>query len=370
MIRELVAENVRRAQAAVSEDGFAGFISDRPEDVAYLFPTRAFVYRVMAESRGYEVVLLPAEGTPQLLTAPAYVPFYESQRVDAASTEDSDRLLRAFARGVGGRIATSPDTSGRVMGTLRSVLGDQLVVADPVLRARAIKSSLELEAIRLAAQAADIGMAAALEGSRADARECDAAGAAEAAMRSSEAEAFCFSTIVSSGPELGLMREVTGSRTIQHGDWVMIDLGCSRLGYNAEFARTHMAGAPDDRFMAAYRTVAAAQQAAIELIRPGAAVSEVDARARQVIADSPFRHAAFAHITGHGIGTAVWEPPFIGPHSDAVFAAGMVVCIEPGIFIPQVGGIRIEDVVVVTPGGSEVLTKTGYLPLADQPSQR
>jgi Xaa-Pro aminopeptidase len=366
MTMKHIAENVRRAQAALHEDGLSAFISDRPEDVAYLFPVRAFVYRVMAESRGYEIVLLPAEGKPSLLTAPAYVPFYRSKQVEAAATDDLEHVLRAFAEHAAGQIATPLDTCGRVMGALRKALGKQLVEGDPVMRARIVKSPREVEAIRLAAAAAESGMAAALEAAGAGARECDAAGAAEAAMRQSGADAFCFSTIVSSGPELGLMREVTSSRVIQEGDWVMIDLGCSILGYNAEFARTRIAGLPDARFAAAYRTVAEAQRLAIELIRPGVKVREVDAVARQVIADSPFSRDVYAHITGHGIGTGVWEPPFIGPHSDAVFAAGMVVCIEPGVFIPEVGGIRIEDVVLVTPSGSEVLTKTGYLELAER----
>jgi len=360
MDRDLSASNLATAQAKVVEHGFAGFISDRPEDVAYLFPVRAFVYRVMAESRGYEVVLLPASGQPQLLTADGYVDFYRSCSVDAAPTAALDQIVPAFATGASGRLAVSPDTSARLIARLKELLPEHLQLADPVLEARQVKSFLEVEAMRRAVAAAVAGMTAGLDASVTGARECDAAGQAELAMRRSGADAFCFSTIVSSGPDLGYMREVTGERQIDIGDWVMLDLGCSVNGYNAEFARTLIAGEPTPEFLEAHGVVAAAQRAAIDRVRPGGSVAEADRAARAVIARSRFRDAAYRHITGHGIGTAVWEPPFVSGDSDAIFEPGMVVCIEPGVFIPGVGGVRVEDVVLVNEHGHEVLTKTPH----------
>ena len=355
---ELYAVNIGTAQSKLVEQGFAGFISDRPEDVAYLFPVRAFVYRVMAESRGYEVVLLPASGLPKILTADGYVEFYRSCSVDAASTAALDQIIPAFATGAGGRVAISPDTSSRLVARLEELLPGRLQLADPVLEARQVKSTLEVEAMRRAVVAAEAGMNAGMDASVAGTRECDAAGQAELAMRRSGADAFCFSTIVSSGPELGYMREVTGERQIGPGDWVMLDLGCSVSGYNAEFARTLIAGPPTAEYLEAHGVVVAAQRAAINRVRPGASVAEADRAAREVIGRSRFRDAAYRHITGHGIGTAVWEPPFVSSDGDARFEPGMVVCIEPGVFIPGVGGVRVEDVVLVTDDGSEVLTKT------------
>jgi len=360
MDRDLRASNRATAQAKVVEHGFAGFISDRPEDVAYLFPVRAFVYRVMAESRGYEVVLLPASGEPQILTADGYVAFYRSCSVVVGSTVALDEMVATFANEAGGPLAVSPDTSARLLARLERLLPERLQLADPVLEARQVKSELEVEAMRRAVVAAEAGMAAGMEASVAGTRECEAAGLAELAMRRSGADAFCFSTIVSSGPDLGYMREVTGERQIGNGDWVMLDLGCSVNGYNAEFARTLIAGTPTLEFIEAHSVVAAAQGAAIDRIRPGASVAEADRAARAVIGRSRFRDAAYRHITGHGIGTAVWEPPFVAGDSDAIFEPGMVVCIEPGVFIPGVGGVRVEDVVLVNERGSEVLTKTPH----------
>lgn len=355
----VVAENVRRAQAALNASGLSGFISDRPDDIAYLIPARAFVYRVMAEGRGLETVLLPARGEPLFVTARAYTGYYRSVGVAARPTEELANSVETFIRG-----AARPFSMPReVSGALRELVGGMsgltgLVHDNAIETCRKVKSAGEIALIRTAAASADAGMAAAIACSQASRTELEAAGEAERVMRGAGAESFAFSTIVSSGPELGLMREVTSEREMQPGDWVMIDLGCARVGYNAEFARSFQIDPGHSRYAEAYRAVSESQAAAIGAIRPGTQVRVVDEIAREVLTRAGLDAVAYTHLTGHGIGTAVWERPFIGADSEEVFEAGMVVCVEPGVFIPGEGGIRIEDVVLVTNDGHERLTRT------------
>lgn len=361
-VAKAVAQNVKRAQSALRAWSRSGFISDRPDDVAYLVPARAFVYRVMAEGRGYETVVLRVDGEPLLVTAGAYVEYYRNAGVDARPSDELRDVIGALGREIAEPASVPPEVSGALSTLVEEVLGPgQCKRDDPIAGCRLVKHPAEVALIRRAAAAAEAGMTAAIEGATVGRRELDAAGEAELAMRSAGAEAFAFSTIVSSGPELGVMREVTSERELQTGDWVMIDLGCTVSGYNAEFARSIQIGAEETSYQEAYRAVEEAQAAAIELIRPGVPVRTVDQTAHDVLERAGFGSVAYSHLTGHGIGTAVWEQPFIGHESDVRFEDGMVVCVEPGVFIPGVGGVRIEDVVLVTTHGHELLTLTPKL---------
>lgn len=354
-------ENVSGARAALLAAGRSGFISDRPDDVAYLVGPRAFIYRVMAEGRGFETVVLTATEL-MFFTAPAYLGYYRRVGVAARSNAELAGALSELAAQDERGISVPTEVSGRLGRLAAEIFGpDRASRDDPVARRRRVKHPEELARIRAAAAAADAGMAAAIAGARPGQRELDAAGEAERAMRASGAEAFAFSTIVSSGPELGVMREVTSTRRLATGDWVMVDLGCAIAGYHAEFARSFELGPPTPDYVAAYHAVQDAQAKAIELVRPGAPVRAVHEVAHDVLDRAGYGAVAYQHLTGHGIGTAVWEEPFIGAEADDTFEAGMVVCIEPGVFIPDQGGIRIEDVVLVTLDGHERLTRTPLL---------
>jgi len=165
-----------------------------------------------------------------------------------------------------------------------------------------------------------------------------------------------FPSIVGVGPRAALPhgRPTLDSRIGDH-DFVLIDWGARGRLYHSDLTRVLVTGKLSPQLEKVYGVVLRAQQAAIAAIKPGAIMKEVDAVARQVIADAS-HGSAFNHSLGHGIGLAIHELPRLAPDQDRPLAAGMVVTVEPGIYLAGWGGVRIEDDVLVTPDGCEVLT--------------
>ena len=228
-----------------------------------------------------------------------------------------------------------------------------------VERARVVKDSYELEAMRKAAShltlVADRAIAAVREGIA----ERLVAAAIEAAMRETGYDRIAFDTIVASGPHSALPHHRAGDRRIETGDLVVLDFGGVMDGYCCDLTRTVVVGPPAPDASRLYEAVREAQAAAIAAVRPGIAASEVDAAARRVL-ESRGLGAAFGHGTGHGLGIEVHEEPRVGKaRTDlppTLLEPGMVFTIEPGAYLPGFGGVRIEDDVVVTDRGCEVLT--------------
>jgi Xaa-Pro aminopeptidase len=228
-----------------------------------------------------------------------------------------------------------------------------------VERARVVKDSYELEAMRKAAShltlVADRAIAAVREGIA----ERLVAAAIEAAMREAGYDRIAFDTIVASGPHSALPHHRAGDRRIETGDLVVLDFGGVMDGYCCDLTRTVVVGPPAPDASRLYEAVREAQAAAIAAVRPGIAASEVDAAARGVL-ESRGLGAAFGHGTGHGLGIEVHEEPRVGKaRTDlppTLLEPGMVFTIEPGAYLPGFGGVRIEDDVVVTDRGCEVLT--------------
>ncbi|HEY2432906.1 MAG TPA: Xaa-Pro peptidase family protein [Vicinamibacterales bacterium] len=182
----------------------------------------------------------------------------------------------------------------------------------------------------------------------------------EQALRAAGFSRPAFETIVASGPNSALPHARPTLRTVQTGDATVLDFGGVYAGYCVDLTRTVQLGAPSEALRGLYAAVSEAQQAALATVRPGVAASAIDAAARGVLE----RHGlgeAFGHGTGHGLGLEVHEEPRIGKPSprlpDVRVEAGMVFTIEPGAYVPGVGGVRIEDDVLVTESGCEVLTR-------------
>ncbi|MDB5350252.1 MAG: Xaa-Pro aminopeptidase [Planctomycetota bacterium] len=221
---------------------------------------------------------------------------------------------------------------------------------------RAIKDEEEIATIRRAILAAERAFAMFRAGLRLDESEIDAADGMEHYLRRCGSSAAAFEPIVAAGPGSALphARPAAAGR-IGDSDFLLVDWGAIVEGYRSDLTRMLVTAKVGTEFARVYRAVLAAQERAIATIRPGARASEVDAVARAAIDEAGFG-GLFGHGLGHGIGLAIHESPWLRPDSDDVLRPGMVLTVEPGIYRTGWGGIRIEDDVLVTPDGAEILT--------------
>lgn len=219
---------------------------------------------------------------------------------------------------------------------------------------RVIKDGVELAVTRRAVQCAETAFRQLIAWMRPGMTEIAVARKLEALMVAAGAEGPSFPIIVAAGPNGAKPHAVPGSRPIEAGEPVLLDWGARLDGYCSDISRTVVFGAPDDQFMKVYATVRDAQTAAVAAIRAGAHGRAVDAVAREFIDRAGFKDR-FGHSLGHGTGLMIHEGPRLSPHSDDTLAAGMVVTVEPGIYLPDWGGVRLENQVVVTQNGAETL---------------
>ena len=230
-------------------------------------------------------------------------------------------------------------------------------VAGWVEELRRVKDAREIEIIRRAARLADEALLEVLAGLRPGITERELALELEFAMRRRGADGVAFDLIVASGPRAALPHGSPTERVIGAGEFVTLDYGALVDGYASDCTRTVVAGRAGDRHREIYQIVLEAQRRALEAIRPGVTGAEVDRAARRVIEEAGYG-AHFGHATGHGVGLEVHEGPRLSATGqEDVLAPGMVVTVEPGIYLPGWGGVRIEDLVLVTESGGEILTR-------------
>lgn len=222
---------------------------------------------------------------------------------------------------------------------------------------RAIKSPAEIALIRRSVETNSRAFEEAAAQVRPGMTESDLAAEIEYRMRRLGAEKPSFETIVAAGKRSALPHAQPTAAPIVAGSLVLVDMGAQQEGYCSDMTRMLYLGKPAARVKRAYRAVLEAQLAAIAEVRPGAATAKVDRAARRVLEGYGLERA-FVHSTGHGLGLEIHEPPRIGRRDKSRLAEGMAVTIEPGVYLEDFGGIRIEDTVVVTAEGCEILTPT------------
>ncbi|RJQ45529.1 MAG: aminopeptidase P family protein [Gaiellales bacterium] len=250
------------------------------------------------------------------------------------------------------------DVSQRSYRELRSILkGIRLRdVSGTIERMRAVKSGREIRLIEQAAAICDRAFGRLVRKQVTGRTEKEVAWLLEGWMRQDGSEPLPFEIIVASGPRSALPHGVASDRVIGPNELVVIDMGARVRGYCSDMTRTFATGRLSARRLAMHETALAAQAAALKAVVPGAPCAEVDSAARKLIEGEGYGEA-FGHALGHGVGLEAHEKPTLAPRSRERLSAGMVVTVEPGIYLPRTGGVRIEDTVVVGPGGPRALTR-------------
>ncbi|MHA6615508.1 M24 family metallopeptidase [Pseudonocardia sp. DLS-67] len=228
-----------------------------------------------------------------------------------------------------------------------------------VQRLRAVKDAAEVEALRRACGVGDAALAALLAagGLRPGRTEREVALDLEDRMRAHGATAPAFETILAAGEHSAVPHHRPTAAELRPGDLVKLDFGALVDGYHSDMTRTVVLGPPADWQRELHALVAEAQAAGRAALAPGAEVTAVDAAARGVV-ERAGRGEEFVHGLGHGVGLQIHEAPYVGKTGTGALAAGMVVTVEPGVYLPGRGGVRIEDTLVVRDSGPELLTHT------------
>ena len=231
-------------------------------------------------------------------------------------------------------------------------------LSETVESMRQLKTSAEIEAIQAAAAITDHAMSLVNEITRPGMSERVLAWELEKAMRETGADSMAFPVIVASGPNAAFPHHATGDRQLQTGDAIIIDMGAQLNGYRSDMTRTFFLGnEPTAQFMEIYELVLRAQTAVLQQTRPDMHNKTIDSIARDIIATAGHREH-FGHGLGHGVGLDIHENPFLSPRSpeSETISAGMTLTVEPGVYIPGWGGVRIEDLTIITENGLKSLS--------------
>ncbi|MFT9493642.1 M24 family metallopeptidase [Anaerosolibacter sp.] len=222
---------------------------------------------------------------------------------------------------------------------------------------RKIKDDEEISIIEKAAQIADQAFEYILTYMKAGMKENEVALELESFMKKKGASGLSFDSIVASGIRSSLPHGVASDKIIETGDFVTLDFGCIYEGYCSDMTRTIVVGKASEKQKKIYSIVLEAQEKALEAIKPGMTGVEVDKIARDIISENGYGDY-FGHGLGHGVGLEVHESPRLSPLGHDTLKPGMIVTDEPGIYLPGFGGVRIEDLVVVTEDGCKTLSKS------------
>ncbi|WP_147533930.1 M24 family metallopeptidase [Bacillus marasmi] len=236
-----------------------------------------------------------------------------------------------------------------------AIKADLVPISGIIEKLRLIKTESEIKILKEAADIADAAFKHILDFIRPGLTELEVSNELEFFMRAAGATSSSFDTIVASGHRSALPHGVASDKVIEKGDMITLDYGAYYKGYVSDITRTISCGEPDPKLKEIYNIVYEAQMRGVEGIKPGMTGKEADALTRNYITEKGYGEY-FGHSTGHGIGLEVHEGPALSFRSDLKLVPGMVVTVEPGIYIPGLGGVRIEDDIVITNNHNELLT--------------
>ena len=339
-------QRVERLRAELGDLGAASFLLSDPVNVRYLTGFESSNAFVLVKHK--QVVLL-TDG--RYIGAAREVESVEAMLVDR---EFSPGVAAALPGLVEGAVAFEADhlTVAR-HATLAASGLDLVPTSGAVQRLRAVKDDAELEEIRRAARIADSVYERLAQESVVGRTERDVAWWFEQALHEEGAEGIAFDITVASGPNAALPHHHTGERTIEAGETLVVDAGARVDGYCSDCTRTFATGPLPEDLRRAYAACRSAQEAALSAVRAGADARGLDEIARREIEDAGFE---VLHGLGHGVGLEVHELPVLRQTASGVLEQANVVTVEPGVYLEGRGGVRIEDLVIVTERRAEVLT--------------
>lgn len=352
MNAERLLARIERASRLAAEAGLTGLLVTPGPDLAYLTgyappPLERLTVLVLADGRD-PVLLVPTLERPGAVAAPV------GGSIQVLGwTDGQDAYQVASGLLPPGRFAIVDQAwASHALGLQRAAGQVSLTPATEVLPLlRAVKDLDELEALRAVGAAADAAFADIVQVRFEGRRELEIAADLGDALRAHGHETVDF-TIVGSGPNGASPHHEAGDRIVEAGDGVVLDFGGHMAGYCSDITRTVVVGEPSEDLERVHDVVRAAQQAAFEAVGPGVAPEDVDLAAREVIREAGFGER-FIHRTGHGIGLEVHEPPYLVAGNRTPLETGMTFSIEPGVYLPERFGVRIEDIVAVTAEGAE-----------------
>ena len=318
--------------------------------------------RYLTGFTGDGALLLSKRGVV-LLTDSRYTEQAKGETESLSIEEEGGWRLKATAEAISQRgldriVFPSSRVSFHWVEEMRVLGGFTLVPEqDPVATLRRTKTPEEVECLKRAAAIADEAFASLIPELRVGMTEAQAALRLEVLIRETDAEGIAFGVNCSTGANAALnhYNPSLDPRPLAEGDLLLFDFGACCSGYRSDITRTVSVGKPQERAREIYGIVLRANLAAIEAVQSGKPGSEIDAVARDLIAEAGYADF-FGHGLGHGIGLEIHEAPGLSLRSNDSLEAGMVATIEPGIYLPGFGGVRIEDDVVVGPDGCEVIT--------------
>ena len=354
--------NLERLKNLLRRQNLDALLVTQPDNRRYLSGYTAGDMNI-SESSG--VLLIPRRGKPLLLTDFRYQ--LQAQR-EAAGFEVRlyQRGLFPLLKGILAELGIKSlgfeshyflhQTAIKLQKLAVETQVELVPVTDLVERLRICKNPDELTKIRAAVRLNEEVFQEVYQQLAPGMSERQVARRLESLMREKGAERPSFDTIVAGGPNGALPHAVPGDRPLQEGEPIVIDMGLVLDGYCSDMTRTVVLGKLDEITQERFRLVRQAQLTGMAAVKAGVTGREVDRAARQVIAAAGYG-PTFGHSLGHGVGLAVHEPPSLSMRYHRKLQAGMVVTVEPGIYLPEWGGIRLENMVVVTESGCEILNK-------------
>ena len=336
-----------------------------PDSAAALITNEADCFYFSGFLRSEGMVLITKNG------ATLYVDFRYIEAAKAACKEVSVKLTAAFFKDIAADLKSeniktvfiqSQYVTLAAKAKMEEAFGGVQVSADLDLDKtigdmRAIKDKNEISLIKAAQKITDSGFTYIKEKIAAGKTEREIALDLEFFMRNAGSEGIAFDTICVSGKNSSKPHGVPGEKVIEKGDFVTLDFGAMIGGYRSDMTRTVCVGAPNGKMETVYNTVLKAQKEALSAIKPGMVCKDVDKIARDIIDNTGFK-SKFGHGLGHSVGIDIHENPSFNTRCETLTKPGMVITVEPGIYLENEFGVRIEDMIIVTENGCENITES------------